>query len=44
MKSRASLILALLVPILLFAQSDRGTLPGTVADPSGALVPEPPCP
>jgi hypothetical protein len=30
----------LLLPILLLAQSDRGTLTGTVADPTGALVPE----
>src|SRR5260370_41973986 len=27
-------------PVLLLAQSDRGTLTGTVADPTGALVPE----
>ncbi len=32
--------LIFLLPVLLFAQSDRGTLTGTVIDPTGAVVPE----
>ncbi len=39
-KNRFRLLLLLFVPVLLFAQSDRGTLTGTVTDPTGALVPE----
>jgi hypothetical protein len=33
-------LLFLIVPILMMAQSDRGTITGTVADPAGAMVPE----
>ena len=39
MKNRSRLILLLFVPVLLLAQSDRGTVTGTVADPTGAVVP-----
>jgi hypothetical protein len=31
--------LSLLIPLLLIAQSDRGTITGTVADPAGGLIP-----
>ena len=32
--------LTLLLPVLAFAQGDRGALTGVVTDPSGAVVPE----
>jgi hypothetical protein len=39
MKSGLWLVSVIFVPTLMLAQSDRGTLTGTVADPAGALVP-----
>src|SRR5258705_160036 len=33
-----SLVLALLLSLSLFAQGDRGTITGTISDPTGALV------
>ncbi len=33
-------LILLFVPVLLLAQSDRGTITGTVADQSGAIVPD----
>src|ERR1035441_1864772 len=39
MNTRSWLVLLLFVPVLLLAQSDRGTITGTVADPTGAVVP-----
>ena len=33
------LLLLLLVPVLVLAQSDRGSITGTVTDPAGAVVP-----
>lgn len=39
MKNSFRLILMLFVPVLSLAQSDRGTITGTVADQSGAIVP-----
>ncbi len=33
------LLLSLLVPALMLAQSDRGSITGTVTDPAGAMVP-----
>ena len=39
MKNRSWLVLLLFVPVLLLAQSDRWTITGTVADPTGAVVP-----
>ena len=33
------LLLLLLVPVLVLAQSDRGSITGTVTDPAGAMVP-----
>ena len=35
---RTKLVLFLLVSRFVFAQSDRGTITGTVADPAGAVV------
>src|ERR1017187_7830510 len=32
-------LLILIVPALVMAQSDRGTITGTVSDPTGALIP-----
>jgi hypothetical protein len=37
-----ALVLFLLIPISLAAQSDRGMLTGTVSDPAGAVVPNAP--
>jgi len=39
MKNISWLVLVVCVPVLLLAQSDRGTITGTVADPTGAIVP-----
>ena len=39
MNTRSWLVLLLFVPVLALAQSDRGTITGTVADPTGAVVP-----
>jgi hypothetical protein len=39
MKSGLWLVSVIFLPALMLAQSDRGTLTGTVADPAGALVP-----
>jgi hypothetical protein len=39
MRAIAIGICILLIPLALFAQSDRGTITGTVSDPEGAVVP-----
>ncbi len=39
MKSVRCILFLVLLPMLLFAQSDRGTITGTVTDPGGAVVP-----
>src|SRR5262245_39594343 len=37
---RSTLIALLCSAVVLFAQSDRGTITGTISDPSGAVVPD----